>query len=306
MQTMTARRARTPLLALAVVGAALLGACTGVGDSNTAADRSGAGLDEAPSEAATLDLDQVSRPDGRAVIHVADLAIEAGDVEQAAADATTIAEQAGGFVDAQTADLQGAPHVELVLKVPPAEYRAALDAIEDLGDVTSRSESTQDVTKQVIDLDARIASATASTDRLRQLLDGSGTIDDVVTLERELAAREADLESLRATLAGLQGQIDYATITVRIQRPARTASDAEPSDKIPGVLRGLKTGFGAFVNTVLAIVTVVGFALPFLLAAAVITLLTRPFVRKWRARRAERREDSVAVPGPDWPRDHSE
>jgi len=282
-----------------LAGVAAVG-CTG--DSSDSATRAtsdaGGGLADTPSEAAELDLDRVERPE-RQVIHQAELTVRTNDVEEAASEATRIVEDASGYVDSQDADLEGTPHVTLVLKVPPPEYRRALASLEALGDVTSRSERTEDVTQQVVDLEARIEAARSSTSRLRELLEGSGSLDDIVKLERELATREADLDSLVAIAASLEAQVDYATIALRIDRPAKTASSGEPSEKIPGFLRGLKTGWGAFVNVALGIVTAFGFLLPFLAAAAVVTAIARPLVHRSRRRTALRAERELPLDDDD-------
>lgn len=298
-------------IAVLAIMAALLTGC-GLGgsddkDSTVAGVRNdGAGLD-APGEGGELDPAQVRRS-GRQEIHEAELTLRTKDVQGAADRAEAIVKDAGGFTDRQDADLDDTPSVTLVLKVPPAEYDATLEALEQLGDVTTRSVRTQDVTQQVVDLDARITSADTSVTRLRELLQGQGTLDDIVKLERELATREADLESLRAVRAALAEQVDHATITLRIERPAKGASSGEPSEKIPGFLRGLKTGWGAFANVILGAITVAGFALPFLGAGGIVYLLARPLLRRRRLRRSTLGESAAT----DWPRqvddvpDHNE
>jgi hypothetical protein len=271
-------RATAAGCALAV--AVAIGGCTTDSAQETAMTDAGGGLAETPGDGPSVDPARVAR-DERQVIHEAELTLRTRDVEDAAADAVRIVEDAGGYVDSQTADLEDSPHVTLVVKVPPSEYRTALAALEELGNVTNRTERTQDVTQQVVDIDARIGAAGTSTSRLRELLEGSGSLADIVELERELAAREAELESLVAIQGALRAQVDHATITLRIVRPAPAAS-GEPSDRIPGFLRGLEFGWGAFVNVVLGLVTAAGFALPFVVAGAVAAAGTRPLRRRWR------------------------
>lgn len=297
---------RARLLVIALMAAAIAG-CASAGQdaaSVTAADDVGAGLSESPAEGGALDLDQVQR-ERREVITTAELTMTTRDVERAGAQAVDIVESRGGFVEREEAELAGTPLITLVLKVEPTEYRETLDAIEELGDVTQRSENIEDVTQQVVDLESRIDTARVSTQRLRELLEGRGSLRDIVTLERELSQREADLESLLAVRQSIARQVDHATITLHLRRPPKTASAGEPSEKIPGFLRGLKTGWGAFVNVVLGVVTVVGFVLPFAVAGGLIALLALPIVRRTRRSAARRvaaafeEHDSVAGIRPD-------
>ncbi len=278
--------------AIAALLTVVLGACSGANDSSSReagiADDAGGGLSETPAEAGDIDPDSIER-DRPQVIHTAELVVATKQVDDARADAIAIAEENGGFVDSEQSRLGSRPSVTLVLKVDPERFRAALEGLQELGTVLERSESSENVTQQVVDLDARIEAARSSTDRLRELLEGQGTLDDIVKLEAALAQREADLESLRALRQALSAEIDYATITVQLRTPPKAPSDGEPSDKIPGFLRGLKTGWAAFVNVVLGIVTVAGFMLPFAVAIAVLVLATTPLRRRLMRRRAERR-----------------
>jgi Domain of unknown function (DUF4349) len=247
----------------------------------------GGGLAETPAEAGDIDPDSIER-DGAHVIHTAELRIATKQVDQARIKAIDIVERHGGFVSSEQSQLGSRPSVTLVLKVDPAQYRSALDELQELGTVLERSESSENVTQQVVDLDARIEAARTSTDRLRELLEGQGSLEDIVRLEAALSQREADLESLRALRLALRAEVDHATITVQLRTPPKAPSDGEPSDKIPGFLRGLKTGWAAFVNVVLGVVTVAGFLLPFAAALALLALITTPLRRRFTHRRATR------------------
>jgi predicted nucleic acid-binding Zn-ribbon protein len=71
-----------------------------------------------------------------------------------------------------------------------------VEQVEALGEVRYRDRTAEDVTDQVTDVEARVATQRASIARLRVLLDDAADLRDVVTLEGELARREADLDSL--------------------------------------------------------------------------------------------------------------
>ena|SRR5687767_11839670 len=76
---------------------------------------------------------------------------------------------------------------EYFIKVPPDRLDALMDSTAALGEVGSRSVGVEDVTERVIDAEARLASLRASRDRLRQLLERAATVQDVISVERELA-----------------------------------------------------------------------------------------------------------------------
>ena len=100
--------------------------------------------------------------------------------------------------------------------MPTGQYDAVLGKLAALGEVTRRTESSQDVTARSADVESRVKSMAASVVRVRALLAEATTIGDVISIEAELAAREADLESLQQQKAALDGQVAYSTIGVSI------------------------------------------------------------------------------------------
>jgi hypothetical protein len=258
------------------------GAATAADD---AAGESGSGADTdaiAPANAVPVDLATARPPDGaRSVISTADLSLEAGDPEAATESATMIAREAGGHLFSQHASFGDDASLEAVYKVPPGSFDAVLDAFAELGEVTSRNVGTEDVTGHVVDLEARLATARTSVERLRELLASSGNVGDLLSVEQALAQREGEAESLAAQLAALRARVDLATITLHVAEVV-PATSSEISDDIPGFLAGLKTGAAAFGNSLLVVATVLGFALPFLPIVLVVGLATWYITRRRR------------------------
>jgi hypothetical protein len=272
---------------LVVVGAA----CSGGGgdsDDSAASDGGGGGSEtaataDADSQAgAPVDLASVRVEAPQHVISTAELAIEVTDPEDAAGRATAIARDAGGFLFSQEASLTDDVRVVAVYKVPPDRFDGVVDALAQLGDVQTRMIDTEDVTGQVVDLDARVTNARTSVERLRDMLSSSGGVADLLAVEQALAAREAEMESLAAQLAALRGRVDLATVTVTLREAGPQAADA--GGGIPGFASGLRTGAAAFGNSVLVVVTALGFVAPFLPVFAVAAALWWWLARRRTAR----------------------
>jgi hypothetical protein len=130
--------------------------------------------------------------------------------------------------------------------------------------------NASDVTSRVVDVQARVAAAHTSVDRLRGLLAQSGNVGDLLTVERELAAREADMESLEGQFAALRARVDEATITAQFTSPGRSARGNPEPTRLPGFPTGLRTGARAFRNAAIVVGGALGFALPFALVVAIV------------------------------------
>ncbi|MFG3436298.1 DUF4349 domain-containing protein [Nonomuraea sp. NPDC047897] len=234
----------------------------------------------------------------RQVIYVARLSVRVKEVAAAAQRAKQFVASTGGHLakeESRSGD-RGGGSATLEFKVPPARYSEVLTALgRDLGEQISLTQGTEDVTLRVADVESRLASARQSLDSLRALLKKAGTIGEVLQVEREISAREADLESLQAQQKELAGQVGMATLTLRLVGPRAVVAD--PSAQPPGFLGGLAAGWAALVMFGKVALTVLGAVLPWL--AVVVPLVAFPVVAVRRRRR--RRTPSAPPSAPEPP-----
>lgn len=175
----------------------------------------------AGGEQSSVGADGVRAQD-RLLIRRASLDVEVRDPGQFAERARTLTERLGGFVAHSSRTGNGDPddgQVQLVLRIPSDSLDAALDSLGALGKVRARTVFSDDVTEQVVDLEARVTNLRASRDRLRQLVGQATAVADVVAVERELTRVQGELDALEARLEYLRRSVTLAEVTVTA-RPA--------------------------------------------------------------------------------------
>ncbi|SCG75220.1 protein of unknown function [Micromonospora echinaurantiaca] len=288
-----ARRRGTALVAAGVVALLALAGC-GSGDSGGARDsaavapggQEGAAADQnkagpgAPEQAGAGAPDL--RVDQRAIIYTGTMRVQVDDVDAAAREATATATRAGGFVGGDERRSSAADAVaELQLRVPAAKFNEVVDEIAKLGRQQRRDIKTEDVTEETIDLDARITSQRARVESARRLLARATSITDLVSLENELARREADLASLEAKKRRLADLTALSTITVSLVGPDATTAEEEPET---GFLVGLAAGWKVFLASMTLLLTVLGALLPWLIAFGVPLTVLLVVLRRRRRR----------------------
>jgi hypothetical protein len=202
----------------------------------------------------------------RAIIYTGSITVRVANVNEAAAKATAIAAGAGGFIGGdKRSSGSGSAEASLELRVPAARFSAVVDQLAGLGKEEQRGLSTEDVTEQTLDLDARIATQTARVTSGRALLARAKTLSELVMLEGEVAKREADLASLTAKKRRLADLTALSTITVVLLDPQAVVDDTGDDDPA-GFLGGLKGGWNALVASLAVLLTVLGALLPWLIA----------------------------------------
>lgn len=198
---------------------------------------------------------------------------------QAATKVRALAPSTGGYVSAS--DGHGAT-ISVTLRIPADSYASVMTHLGSIGRVTSRTEKTQDVTDEMIDVASRKASMKASVQRIRELLAKADKIGDVIAIESELEKREADLESLTNREAALRKQVALSTITVTITAVTNATLAETDAQGRHGFLAGLAGGWRAFLAFGTWLASVLGALLPFLPVIAIVVVAGVGITRRRR------------------------
>ena len=103
--------------------------------------------------------------------------------------------------------------LKAVLAVPSPQYDAALAQLRALGRVAQEQQSSEEVSAQVVDLNARLKNARDTESRLAEILrERTGKIGDVLEVEREIARVRGEIEGMEAEQKHLNRRIAFASI----------------------------------------------------------------------------------------------
>jgi hypothetical protein len=180
---------------------------------------------------------------------------------------------------------------EQVIRVPAPQFDALMKAIEAIGEHTeSRHITTEDVTEEYIDVEARLKTKKELEQRYLDLLKQAKSVTDIVSIEGQIAATRSDIESMQGRLNYLSSQVSYSTLTIVYYENIGT--DYGFGSKF---FSSLKNGWD---NLLLFIIGVLNFW-PFILITAFLVWL---FIRVRRLRRKKMadlrsaEEEVTAVP----------
>lgn len=234
--------------------------------------------------------------DRRAVISTATVSLRTDDVVAARFTVQRLVDELRGEVtEEETYAAEGTEPDDirvsrLVVRVPSSDFDTAVSRLEEVGELDSSTRASEDVTTEVIDVEARIRAQEQSLARVEVLFARATSIRDVVAIEAQLTRRQAALDSLKQQQAFLADQTALSTITVHLQQSGPGLT--EPDDGPAGFLAGLADGWHALGVVVTGTATAVGAVLPF---AGLVLLLGTP---AWLAlrRRTRRTTRPAAAP----------
>jgi len=184
------------------------------------------------------------------------------------------------------------PYAALTVRVPESSFDTAVKRFAALGDVQSVSTSSEDVTSQYVDLQARLHHYRAVESRLVRFLAATGNVSQMLAVQDRIDNVQLTIEQLSAQLKSLRETTAYGTLSIFLrEKGTLQAGASDPSDTFTGtLLHSIKVlGHGARVTGL-----VLTALLPFVVVFGGIGLVVW-FVAR-RVRRGHRRPAQPSLP----------
>lgn len=187
----------------------------------------------APPRAAKMEAAPAPSADApvRHVIRTATIDLKADDVSGVFNRAAkAIDEAAGEYVENSSLAGEGEQAVgRLTLRVRPDRLEAVLATLRGMGEVVAEHSSADDVTDQVIDLDARLTNERRVETELQELLASreNASLDEILKLRESLREVRERIERLTAQRDALAGRVSLASVAVSIRSAKPPSEPAE-------------------------------------------------------------------------------
>jgi len=168
------------------------------------------------SGSAAIEQEIASATDGRVIIRTADLDVTVDDVTMSMDDISKITAAAGGWVvsSVQPRNYQGT----ISIRVPADRFDDVIEQLSDLAvKVKSISTSSQDFTEEFTDVTARAQTLDDTLERLRVLYERAFSVEDAITIQKEITNVQGDLESLEARLNFLSQSSAFSFISMSLE-----------------------------------------------------------------------------------------
>ena len=150
------------------------------------------------------------------------------------------------------------------IRVPSSAYKAAIDEINGIGRLLGRSESAEDVTLRYYDLEGRLATKKELLKTFQSYLGKAKTIEEILSVEKNIAELQYEIEGTGKELRNLANRVDYATIELSVFGPI--ASSPYGGQTLVERLKELFGSFGNFLSVLVTIIIgIVIFGIPILL-----------------------------------------
>ena len=237
----------------------------------------------AEEEAVAFDSD-IPAAEEKKIIRTARLTIYTQTFDTSLENLRALCEADGGWIESSSESTNSRTSLRtanLTLRLPQEALDGYLAGADQLGRITSRSETATDVTASYQDTQTRLATQVALMDRLQALITESGDLSDLLALEAQIADTQYQIDALTTSLNRTDRQAAYSTVTVSLYEetaPAITDTTVSLSERISAALR---MGWEAFTDFCQDMLVFVIAALPFI-AIVVVLVIALAIIRKVR------------------------
>lgn len=236
-------------------------------------------LEAAPAAAPVA---PAAEPQPSKVIRTVSMGLATRQFEEDLARLQTILAEHGGYVEYSdiSSDRGQRRYASLTLRVPSDKLDAFLEQTSGVGRRLSMTQSQEDVSERYQDIDTRLATQKAKMTRLQELLAQAIKVEDLLSIEREIADTQYQIDSLTGSLRGIDSKVSYSTVTLSLSE--EVVAENQPAETLwERIVLAVKDAWNAaqtFLGDMLVFIVVI---LPYALAAALlIYIIYRIFRRK--------------------------
>jgi len=179
---------------------------------------SAAGGQAQQAEPGAVGAPPVAEEYDRVIIRNGTIGLQPKDVGKAIGDVRQVAAANAGFIsESNRRQERDSLVADMTVTVPSANFEKAYEALGGLGKVVSGTSDSSDVTEEFVDLQARQRHLEATETSLIVLLDKATSIEEILTVRRELGTVQAQLEQVKGRAKYLSSRATMSTISVSLR-----------------------------------------------------------------------------------------
>jgi hypothetical protein len=162
--------------------------------------------------------------------------------------------------------------------------------VEAYGRITSRSETTEDMTEQYSDNEVRIQTLNTKLERLNTLLSQAESVSDILEIESEIADTQYQLERYETKQLNIDRRVDmsyvYVNVTETVPQEAADDDDLTLGQRLKAAFMASLVGLGRFARNLLVFLVM---ALPVIVPVGIVVLVV------WLVRRKRKAQPEAAA-----------
>jgi uncharacterized protein DUF4349/putative zinc finger protein len=192
--------------------------------------RSGAAAEQESGDD-EIDTSDRTVPSAPMIARTADLTLRTKEFEKTRAGLEETLKRHGGYLGELkvSAPADSGRALTATLRIPAAQFDAAMAELKGLGRVEFESQGGEEVTQQYVDLQARLANGRHTEQRLTEILrQRTGKLQEVLKVELEIDRVRGEIEQMQAEKKELSKRVAFATLNTTVKEEYFAKLQATP------------------------------------------------------------------------------
>ena len=229
-------------------------------------------------------------PQERMIVRTVDMELIVHDTAASLESVRALVAEVDGYVaSSHSWHEEGVLAARLTIRVPAGDLETVLEKLRALGQVESESQSSEEVTDEYVDLQARPKNLELAEQELQELLktrQETGKTEDILEVYRELTNIRGQIEQIKGRMQYLENMTALATINLTLTPDALAQPVVIGGWQPQGTVRdAVRTLIKTVQFLVDASIWIVIYIIPTLILLAAPFVVLALIIRAWRRRR---------------------
>ena len=198
----------------------------------------------------------------------ASVSMETLEFDESVQQITDLVSEMGGFVESSSSsggsDASGnysSKYAYLTIRVPSDKLTGFMGSLNDCGTITSQNLSSENISLEYADTEARREALQTEYDRLLELMAQAEDVDAVIAIEARLSEVRLQLDSLSSQLRTYDNLVDYSTVNITLEEVYKLSNAQEPPTSFASRLgQAFASGWHGFVGFLEALIMILAYA----------------------------------------------
>ncbi|GAB6098634.1 hypothetical protein JCM16358_05130 [Halanaerocella petrolearia] len=151
------------------------------------------------------------------------------------------------------------------VRVPQQKFTTFIEELNKLGRLENKQIRSKDITKEYIDLQARLNNFKKQEKRYLELLQEAKQVEEILKIEKELNRTRRNIEQLQGRINYYDNQVNLSTINIQFRQPKQLIND-----KAWGLIDSLQQAVQGFIESINLIIILIGRLIPWTLLVGII------------------------------------
>jgi hypothetical protein len=165
----------------------------------------------------------------RKIIYDAQVDLVVDSVDPIGKKVTSLVQAARGYIAEQ--NVTGSPgtlrSIHWKIRIPVEQFDSFVESIVSLGELERNNRTSEDISDQYYDIEARIKNKKVEEQTLNKILqERSGKLEDILKIEIELSRVRGEIEQLEGKIRVLENLSSLATLTLNVREREKYAPAA--------------------------------------------------------------------------------